>query len=267
MSLSIATWNVNGIRARKDIFIDWLKVNSPDILCLQEIKCVNDDFPNQEIEELGYNCYINGQKSFNGVAILSKYELTKITFNLDENDEDEQARFIEAILELPNNSNIIINCIYLPNGNPYPSEKFNYKLRWMDKLIARAKVNISKEIPYIILGDFNIIPTENDVYDYTRWTDDALFRIEAKKKFRELCNLGLYDAHAFKNNNNVDYTHWDYQGGAWEKNHGIRIDHILLSASACSIINKFITDSETRSLEKPSDHVPVLASFDINQAQ
>jgi exodeoxyribonuclease-3 len=266
MNLSIATWNVNGIRARKDTFLDWLKVNSPDILCLQEIKCVNDDFPSQEIEEFGYKCYVNGQKSFNGVAILSKYELTKITFNLDEDKIDEQARFIEATLELANNYNIIINCIYLPNGNPYPSEKFDYKLRWMDQLICRAKENISKEIPYIILGDFNIIPTEKDVYDYTRWTEDALFRIESKKKYRELCNLGLYDAHEFMNKGNVDFTHWDYQGGAWEKNHGIRIDHILLSASACSIICKFNTDSETRSLEKPSDHVPVLVNFDINQA-
>lgn len=263
MNLSIATWNVNGIRARKDTFLDWLKVNSPDILCLQEIKCVNDDFPSQEIEEFGYKCYVNGQKSFNGVAILSKYELTKITFNLDEDKIDEQARFIEATLELANNCNIIINCIYLPNGNPYPSEKFDYKLRWMDQLICRAKENISKEIPYIILGDFNIIPTENDVYDYTRWTDDALFRIESKKKYRELCNLGLYDAHEFMNKGNVDFTHWDYQGGAWEKNHGIRIDHILLSASACSIINNFRTHSQIRGIDKPSDHVPVSASFSV----
>ena len=261
MNFSITTWNVNGIRARKDLFLDWLKVNSPDILCLQEIKCVNDDFPFSEIEECGYNCYVNGQKSFNGVAILSKYELTKITYILDEKNQDEQARFIEATLELPNDVSVIINCIYLPNGNPYPSEKFDYKLRWMDQLIKKAKENISKEIPYIILGDFNIIPTENDVYDFTKWTDDALFRIESKKKYRELCNLGLYDAHELINKGNVDFTHWDYQGGAWEKNHGIRIDHILLSASACSMIYNFSTHSQTRDLEKPSDHVPVTAGF------
>ena len=156
---------------------------------------------------------------------------------------------------------MIINCIYLPNGNPYPSEKFDYKLEWMEKLFNRAKQNMSSELPYIILGDFNIIPTEKDVYDHTNWLDDALFRIESKKKYRQLINLGLYDAFLLERKSMVEYTHWDYQGGAWDKNHGIRIDHILLSPAACYTFNNMRTHTNLRGAEKPSDHVPVSAEF------
>jgi len=194
MKLKISSWNVNGIRARVEEIPRWLKEYSPDILCLQETKCLNEDFPSNVFDELGYNLYLNGQKSFNGVAIFSKYELTDIDFHLYPGSDDEQARFIEAKLNIPGNPTMIINCIYLPNGNPYPSEKFDYKLEWMQKLCNRAKDNMSSELPYIILGDFNIIPTEKDVYDHTNWLDDALFRIESKKKYRQLINLGLFDA-------------------------------------------------------------------------
>ncbi|MGI9311985.1 MAG: exodeoxyribonuclease III, partial [Alphaproteobacteria bacterium] len=165
MIIKISTWNVNGVRARIDVLTSWLKNNQPDILCLQETKCVNEEFPKDHFESMGYIVYLNGQKSFNGVAILSKYELTDLDFQIYHDKEEEQARFIEAVLKKPNNLPFKINCIYLPNGNPYPSEKFDYKLDWMDRLVERAKKNISLELPYIILGDFNIIPTEEDVYD------------------------------------------------------------------------------------------------------
>ena len=261
MIIKISTWNVNGVRARIDVLTSWLKNNQPDILCLQETKCVNEEFPKDHFESMGYIVYLNGQKSFNGVAILSKYELTDLDFQIYHDKEEEQARFIEAILKIPNNLPFKINCIYLPNGNPYPSEKFNYKLDWMDRLVERAKMNISLELPYIILGDFNIIPTEEDVYDHTNWLDDALFRIESRKKYRQLKNLGLYDAFLLDTKSMVEYTHWDYQGGAWDKNEGIRIDHILLSPSACNIFKNMTSHTNTRASEKPSDHIPVTAEF------
>ena len=261
MKLKISSWNVNGIRARIEELPKWLKEYDPDILCLNETKCLNEDFPSNIFEELGYNLYLNGQKSFNGVAIFSKYELMDIDYHLYPGTDDEQARFIEAKLNIPGNPTMIINCIYLPNGNPYPSEKFDYKLEWMENLFARAKLNMSSELPYIILGDFNIIPTENDVYDHTSWLDDALFRIEAKKKYRQLTNLGLYDAFLLERKSMVEYTHWDYQGGAWDKNHGVRIDHILLSPAACYLFKNMRTHTNARGSEKPSDHVPVSAEF------
>ena len=261
MKLKISSWNVNGIRARIEEIPKWLKEYDPDILCLNETKCLNEDFPSNIFEELGYNLYLNGQKSFNGVAIFSKYELTDIDYHLYPGTDDEQARFIEAKLNIPDNPTMIINCIYLPNGNPYPSEKFDYKLEWMGNLLDRAKINMSSELPYIILGDFNIIPTENDVYDHTNWLDDALFRIEARKKYRQLTNLGLFDAYLLERKSMVEYTHWDYQGGAWDKNHGVRIDHILLSPAACYIFKNMRTHTNVRGSEKPSDHVPISAEF------
>ena len=264
MKIKISSWNVNGIRARLDVLSLWIKNTDPDILCLQETKCVNEDFPKKQFESMGYKIYLIGQKSFNGVAILSKYELTDVNYQLYDEREDKQPRFIEATLNLQDNIPLKINCIYLPNGNPYPSEKFDYKIEWMDKLILRAKENLKNETPYIILGDFNIIPTEIDVFDYNRWIDDALFTIEARKRHRHLINLGLYDAYKLCSKKIIEYTHWDYQGGAWNNNQGIRIDHILMSPSACSIFSDMITHTDVRGTEKPSDHVPITAIFDLN---
>tara|TARA_Y100001970_G_scaffold53979_1_gene68427 strand:+ start:1654 stop:2433 length:780 start_codon:yes stop_codon:yes gene_type:complete len=259
--MKIASWNVNSVRTRIDNILEWIKKEDPDILCLQEIKVITEGFPSQPFEDLGYNLVINGQKSYNGVATLSKplieESITKIP-NLD----DDQARYIETVHSV--NSKVIrIANIYLPNGNPYPGDKFDYKLNWMIALKKHLNSLKFRDESFILLGDFNVIPENIDAYDADNWINDALFAIETRKEFREIISLGLNDMYRAYNPQTKDFTFWDYQRGAWQKNEGIRIDHILASPIAADQITNVIIDKEERDKEKPSDHVPIIADVNI----
>ncbi|WP_420561766.1 exodeoxyribonuclease III [Tepidicaulis sp.] len=260
--MKIATFNVNSIKVRLGHLKDWLKESEADVVCLQEIKCVDDAFPAAEIEDLGYNVAVHGQKTYNGVAILSKYPLEDVTCGLPGNDEDEQARYIEAVV--PAGDTVLRVCgLYLPNGNPVDTEKFSYKLEWMDRLIARAKELLLLEEPFVMMGDYNIIPHEDDVHDPDAWRDDALFRPESRAKFYELLNLGLTEAFRACHSEPHKYSFWDYQAGAWQKDNGIRIDHLLLSPQAADRLRACDIDKAMRGREKPSDHVPVWAELEF----
>lgn len=259
--MKIASWNVNSVRTRIDNIIAWIKKEDPDILCLQEIKVVTEGFPSEPFEDLGYNLVVNGQKSYNGVATLSKCiieeNITKIP-----NFNDDQARYIETVHSV--NSNVIrVSNIYLPNGNPYPGEKFNYKLNWMKALKEHLISLKIKDESFILLGDFNVIPEDIDAYDSEKWINDALFTIETRKEFREILELGLNDMYRAYYPNQKDYTFWDYQRGAWQKNEGIRIDHILASPITADQITNLTIDKEERDKDKPSDHVPIIAEINI----
>ncbi len=241
--------------------LDWIKENQPDIIGLQEIKCLSENFPSLEFEELGYNVKIFGQKSFNGVALLSKKPFDEIKYGFNGIDSGEQARLIEGVFSTKSGAIRVCN-IYLPNGNPVDSDKFTYKLDWFDDLIEYAKERLAFEEPFIIMGDYNIIPSEIDVYDAKSWWGDALFCQESLDKFRQLQNLGFIDAiRALSDEPN--YSFWDFQRGAWRKNHGLRIDHIMLSAQAADLLLSSKTHKEVRGYERPSDHVPVEAVFEL----
>jgi len=261
--MKIASFNINSVKARLGNLTEWLKEASPDIVCLQELKCVDEAFPRSEIEDLGYNVATHGQKTYNGVAILSKLPLEDITRGLPGKDDDEQARYIEAVVSV-NQKALRIASIYLPNGNPVNTEKFEYKLHWMDRLIDHAAMLLSYEEPLALLGDYNVIPTADDVHDPVAWADDALFRPETRAKFRELLSLGLTDAFRASHTEAHRYTFWDYQGGAWAKDNGIRIDHILLSPQAADRLIACDIDRNVRGREKPSDHVPIWAELDFS---
>ena len=250
--MKVATWNVNSIRARLPNVLTWLNENPLDVLLLQEIKCVEDNFPFSEFEKIGYNVLVNGQKAYNGVAILSRSIPETVIYNLPGNDQDIQRRYIEARIE-----GVVFGCIYLPNGNPINTEKFSYKLHWMEKLRQHAQNLLLKEVPVILGGDFNIIPTDDDVHDPLTWKDDALCLYEARQKFREIVNLGYMDAFRIFNTNPNNYTFWDYQGGAWQNDYGVRIDHFLLSAQAADICTLCEIDSSPRGRPKASDHTPI----------
>jgi exodeoxyribonuclease-3 len=254
--MKIATWNVNGIKARIDAAQTWLKAASPDIALLQETKCTDDAFPRLEFEAMGYNIATHGQKGFNGVALLSKLPFEDITPRLAGDPEDEQARYLEACVSVPSGVLRLIN-IYLPNGNPFGTEKFVYKLAWMTRLRERIKTLLENEEPMIIAGDFNVIPAPEDVYNPAAWTNDALFRPESRAHFQALINLGLTDAFRACHDEPHRYTFWDYQAGAFQKNQGLRIDHLLLSPQAADRLQACEIDAAPRSWEKPSDHVPI----------
>lgn len=254
--MKIATWNINGVKARLETVQDWLKEASPDVACFQEIKSVDENFPRQPFEDLGYNVETHGQKGFNGVAILSKSPLEDVTRRLPGNDEDPQARYIEGTVSHDGGS-IRMGCLYLPNGNPLGTEKFPYKLDWMERLIARSREHLETEIPFVLLGDYNVIPDAADAKNPQNWTDDALFQPESRRNFRALLNLGFTEAVRACTDAPDTYTFWDYQAGAWQKNNGIRIDHILLSPQATDTLNGCGIDTHVRGWEKPSDHVPV----------
>lgn len=254
--MKIATWNVNSINMRLPHVLAWLKDNAPDVLLLQELKCVEENFPRLEIESLGYTCAVRGQKAWNGVAILSKHDIENVKTILPGDDADEQARYIEATIK-----DVRVASIYLPNGNPVESEKFNYKLKWFDRLIAHARVLLAQEIPVVLGGDYNVIPEARDCHDPAVWANDALFRIESRKKWREMTHLGYTDALRIFNTQDHQYTFWDYQGGAWPQNHGIRIDHFLLSPQATDRAEGCAVDSTPRGLEKASDHTPVVLNL------
>jgi exodeoxyribonuclease-3 len=253
--VKIATWNVNSVRQRTEHLLRYLRDAKPDVLCLQELKCVDAAFPYKEVEAEGYNAAVHGQKGFNGVAILAKAPV-EVTRGLRGDSEDEQARYIEAVV--PNGEGIVrVASIYLPNGNPPQTEKYAYKLAFMDRLIAHVKNLLTLEEPLVLAGDYNVIPTSNDAADPAAWEGDALFLPETRARFRSLLNLGLIDALRATTDAASLYTFWDYQAGAWQRNKGIRIDHHLLSPRAADRLVAVVIDKETRSEDKPSDHVPV----------
>lgn len=260
--MQIATWNINGVKARLETAIAWLNEARPDVACLQEIKSVDENFPRTAFEDAGYNVVTHGQKGFNGVAILSLKPVEFVARRLPGDEADEQARYLEAVVS-GDHTVCRVGCLYLPNGNPVDTDKYPYKLAWMDRLIAHAKVTLALEEPFVLAGDYNVIPQARDAARPENWTEDALFRLETRDKFRELTALGFTDAvRSFDQSDGV-YTFWDYQAGAWQKNNGIRIDHMLLSAQATDRAIGCRIDKHVRSWEKPSDHVPVIVELDI----
>lgn len=257
--MKIATYNVNGVNGRLPVLLKWLDEAKPDIVCLQELKAPQDKFPIKDIEEAGYHAIWKGQKSWNGVAILSRNEIpVERTRVLEGDDEDEQSRYLEAKI-----GGLIIACIYLPNGNPYPGPKFEFKLKWFERLKARAEMLISSEKPVILIGDFNVMPTEKDVYKPEKWVNDALFRIEIREAFFELLNQGWTDAIRELYPEEIIYTFWDYFRKAYERNAGLRIDHFLLSPELKGKLKEAKVDKHVRGWEKSSDHAPVWIEIDF----
>ncbi|GIL00899.1 MAG: exodeoxyribonuclease III [Alphaproteobacteria bacterium] len=263
--LKIATWNINGVKARLDSLTAWLGQARPDIVCLQEIKSLDDGFPREAVESLGYNVATHGQKGFNGVAILSRLPFDEIARGLPGDDGDEQARFIEAVFSVTGGA-LRVASLYLPNGNPVGTDKFAYKLAWMERLHQWAGERMAQEEPLVLAGDYNVIPEPDDCHDPNAWEADALFRPESRRAFRRLLHLGFYDAVRCVTDAAQTYTFWDYQAGAWQKNNGIRIDHLLLSPEAAGRLKAAAIDSFTRAWEKPSDHVPVWAELAVEPA-
>lgn len=260
--MRIATWNVNSIRQRLDHAVAWLKEANPDVVCLQEIKCQTEAFPREPFEALGYNVSVHGQKTFNGVAVLSKLPLEDVSHGLAGDDGDEQARFIEAVVSVKTGV-VRVACLYLPNGNPPDTEKYPYKLGFMERLTAFAADRLALEEPLILAGDFNVIPQPIDAADPSVWLGDALFLPRTRAAFRNLIHLGLTDAVRATTDAERVFTFWDYQAGAWQRDFGIRIDHLLLSPQAADKLIGAGIDKHVRAWEKPSDHVPVWADFSI----
>jgi exodeoxyribonuclease-3 len=258
----IATWNVNSIKQRIDSARAWLTERQPDIVCLQETKTVDDAFPREAFETLGYNVAVHGQKTFNGVALLSKFPFDEVNKGLPGDDSDDHARFIEAVVSTAQGA-LRVASIYLPNGNPVETEKYPYKLGWMKRLAAYARERLTLEEPLVMAGDYNVIPTAADARNPQAWLDDALFLPRTRDEFRALINLGLTDALRATSDEPGLYTFWDYQAGAWQKNNGIRIDHLLLSPAAADTLADVGIDRHVRSWEKPSDHVPVWIDLGI----
>lgn len=259
--MKIATFNVNSINARLPRVLEWFDAAKPDIVVLQEIKCVDEKFPAMEFEDRGYNVAVHGQKTYNGVALLSKHPIDDVLRGLPMlsgagDESDEQARYIEALV-MPNDAEPIrVGGLYLPNGNPAPGLKYDYKLNWMKRLKAHAEMLLKHEEVFVLAGDYNVIPQAEDVHDPTAWAGDALYRPETHAAYREIVNLGLTDALRQADPTGIRYTFWDYQRGSWEKDHGIRIDHLLMSPQAADRFKDAGVDRATRGKEKPSDHVP-----------
>jgi len=251
--VKIATFNVNSIKARLPRVLEWLDEASPDIALLQELKTVDEQFPRLEIEDKGYHIATHGQKSYNGVAILSRNPIEDVTRGLPGDPEDEQARYIEASVD-----GIRVASIYLPNGNPIPGDKFDYKLAWMDRLVEYVReALLPAELPFILGGDYNICPSDDDCYDPVGWAEDAICRPESRARFKALLNLGLTEAWRTLHKEVGAYSYWDYQGGRWQRDEGVRIDHFLLSPQAADRLNACEIDRTPRGKEKPSDHTPV----------
>ena len=256
--MRIASYNVNGVNGRLPVLLRWLEETRPDVVCLQELKAPQEKFPLQAINDAGYNAIWHGQKSWNGVAILAKgYEIQELRRVLPGDDEDLNSRYIEAII-----NNIVIAGIYLPNGNPAPGPKFDYKLNWFKRLHNHAKMLLKEEVPVIICGDYNVMPTELDVYKPERWVNDALFRPETRKAYHDLVKLGWTDAIRHLHPDEVIYTFWDYFRNAYGRNAGLRIDHFLLSPQLVPHLRKAEVDKEVRGWQKSSDHAPVWIELD-----
>ena len=253
--MKIISWNVNSVRARIENIKNYIKDSDPDILLLQEIKTQNENFPTDEFKNLGYISYVFGQKSYNGVAIISKNELNNINLNFIK-DDLKQSRIITADLKFKKKIIVLVN-IYVPNGNPVDTEKYEYKKTWLKKFINNIKKDVQDKSNILIAGDFNIIPEEIDVHDFKRYENDALGRLEIRKKYRELINLGFKDVYRLKNKTKQEYTFWDYFAGSWQKNYGMRIDHFLLSNNLIENVKSIKINKKPRSKEKPSDHTPI----------
>ncbi|MBD3677024.1 MAG: exodeoxyribonuclease III [Rhodobacteraceae bacterium] len=258
--MKIATFNINGIKARINALLEWLDEAQPDVALLQEIKSVDENFPHEPFEERGYNVATHGQKSFNGVAILSKLPLEDVTRGLPGDDSDEQARWIEATVV--GKQAIRICGLYLPNGNPVPGPKYDYKLAWMERLKTRAEALLAAEEPALMAGDYNIIPQAEDAKRPEAWTKDALFLPESRAAYRRILNLGFTEAFRARSQAAGQYSFWDYQANAYGRDDGIRIDHILLTPQAADLLIDCRIDAEIRGRDKPSDHVPVWVELD-----
>jgi exodeoxyribonuclease-3 len=265
MTMRFATWNVNSVKQRLDNLRAWLSERQPDVVCLQETKCVDAAFPREEFESLGYNVAVHGQKTFNGVAILSKMPFDEVTLGLPGDATDDHARFLEAVLSTKTGA-VRVASIYLPNGNPPDTDKYSYKIRWMERLVHYAHERLTLEEPLILAGDYNVIPAPEDVRNPAAWVGDALFLPQSRAKLRTLWHLGLTDAIRSASDEPELYTFWDYQAGAWQKNNGIRIDHVLLSPQAADRLVTAAIDRHVRNWEKPSDHVPVVIDLDLDPA-
>ena len=253
--MKIVSWNVNSVRARIENILNYIKDTNPDILFLQEIKTENINFPSEAFKENGYNSYVFGQKSYNGVAFLSKCKITNFKNDLIK-DKLKQSRIITGEI-LVNKKKIKLINIYVPNGNPVDTEKYEYKKNWLTSFLKKIKKELNSNSNLIISGDFNIIPEEIDVYDYKRYQDDALFKLEIRKKYRELINLGFNDVYRYFNKSKQEYTFWDYFAGSWQKNYGMRIDHFLVSSNLLENIKSININKKPRSKIKPSDHTPI----------
>ena len=259
--MKIVTFNINGIKARINALTVWLSEANPDIVLLQEIKSVDENFPREHFEDMGYQVETHGQKSFNGVAILSKFPLEDIKRGLPGDDADEQARWIEATVMC--NTAIRVCGLYLPNGNPAPGPKYDYKLNWMKRLKQRAQELIASEEPALMAGDFNIIAQPEDAADPKKWQDDALYLPKSRAAFWEILNLGFTEAFRAVQQGPGHYSFWDYQAGSWQRNNGIRIDHFLLTPQCADLLVDCKIDLHIRGREKPSDHVPVWISLGV----
>jgi exodeoxyribonuclease-3 len=256
--MRIATWNVNSVKARLATVLEVLDAIGADVVCLQELKCETDAFPYLELEDRGWTCAVHGQKSYNGVAILSKFPLEDISTGMS-TLKDDQARYIEAtvLCERP----VRVAGVYVPNGNPAPGERYDYKLEWTDALEHHAAAMLKDETPFVICGDYNVIPAPEDCWDDTVWNTDALGLPESRAGLRRLKHLGLTDAFAACDGRAHQYTFWDYQGGAFQKDHGIRIDHVLACPRMTDRLEAAEIYRKARALDKPSDHVPLIATF------
>ena len=253
--MKIISWNVNSVRARLENILQYIKDSKPDILFLQEIKTEEINFPNEIFENIGYKSYIFGQKSYNGVAFLSKHEISNVNISFFK-DKLKQSRVITGEIKIKSKLIKLIN-IYVPNGNPVDTEKYKYKVDWFDQFNNKIKKELTENKNIIISGDFNVIPEEIDVYDSKRYENDALFRLEIRKKYRTLINLGFQDVYRYFNKSKEEYTFWDYFAGSWQKNYGMRIDHFLISSSLTSSIKSININKKPRSKTKPSDHTPI----------
>ncbi len=261
MSITIAAWNVNSIRSRLQHLLGWLSTDKPDIVLLQELKCTDDVFPYMEIEELGYNIAVYGEKTYNGVAILSKFPLDDIKRGLDSDPSDPHSRYIEAVVNIPSGA-IRVASVYVPNGNEVGSDKFAYKLRFLERLYTNIKTLLTYEEMLVIGGDYNIAPHDNDVHTPKEWEGSVLTHDDVRKAWHKITNLGVYDAcRVLQPIGKTAYSWWDYRGNALESDNGLRIDHLLLSPEAADKLSEYHVKKDLRHLEKPSDHAPVVGKF------
>jgi exodeoxyribonuclease-3 len=260
--MKVATWNINSVRRRTPNLVDWLKRAKPDVVVLQEIKAQEEQFPRLEVEAAGYKAEIVGQKGFNGVALLSPHPVEITARSLPDPEGDEQARYIEGKVHTPQGP-LIVGGLYLPNGNPIHTDKFAYKIAWMDRLATRARQLLASEEMFVLGGDYNVCPTDVDVFSPTAFADDALCQPQSRAALRTLLNLGLTDAVRAFHVDGPQYTFWDYQAGAWQRNNGLRIDHLLLSPQAADRLSQVGIDKAERGRPDPSDHVPVWCELDV----
>lgn len=261
--ITIATWNVNSVKSRLTHLTDWLKQDAPDIVLLQELKCMTDAFPYEEVEALGYNLAVHGQKTYNGVAILSKFPLEDISTVFAGDPDATQSRYVEAVISLPHNRALRVASVYVPNGQEVGCDKFDYKMAFMDALHVHMKALLQQEEIMVIGGDYNVAPEEIDVYDPLKINGSICFHPLERAKYRTYLNSGLIDAYRMRHPDSQQFSWWDYRAGAFEKNHGLRIDHLLLSPQASDLLESCDVVHRLRALEKPSDHAPVICGLQI----